>query len=200
MPHGAEVGDRPTRGSVYARHLRSAAVTGVEIVAVAAALWLVGWLIGELWVILLPVVLAIIVCTVLWPPVRWLRSRGVPPAGAVLLVLLVAALVIAGVVAAIVPWSADGAVVAHDLTDALRRAADLDSGLTVVMGGEQIYAAAMPFADLLIVTEIDVDVPGGDAFAPAIDATQWRPQDDGEWTTSEKGPRYRFRDYRRIES
>lgn len=97
-------------------------------------------------------------------------------------------------------WSADGAVVAHDLTDALRRAADLDSGLTVVMGGEQIYAAAMPFADLLIVTEIDVDVPGGDAFAPAIDATQWRPQDDGEWTTSEKGPRYRFRDYRRIES
>ncbi|WP_082501988.1 AI-2E family transporter [Williamsia sp. Leaf354] len=103
MPHGAEVGDRPTRGSVYARHLRFAAVTGVEIVAVAAALWLVGWSIGELWVILLPVVLAIIACTVLWPPVRWLRSKGIPPAGAVLLVLLVAALVIAGVVAAIAP-------------------------------------------------------------------------------------------------
>jgi predicted PurR-regulated permease PerM len=88
---------------VYARHLRFAAVTGVEIVAVAAALWLVGWSIGELWVILLPVVLAIIACTVLWPPVRWLRSKGIPPAGAVLLVLLVAALVIAGVVAAIAP-------------------------------------------------------------------------------------------------
>ncbi|MCX6471024.1 MAG: AI-2E family transporter [Corynebacteriales bacterium] len=103
MPHGAEVGDRPTRGSVYARHLRFAAVVGVQIVAVAAALWLVGWSIGELWVILLPVVLAIIACTVLWPPVRWLRSKGIPPAGAVLLVLLVAALVIAGVVAAIAP-------------------------------------------------------------------------------------------------
>ncbi len=95
-------------------------------------------------------------------------------------------------------WTAEGAVVVHDLTDALRRAADADPDLTVVMGGAQIYTATMPFADLLFVTEIDVDVPGGDAFAPVIDLSAWQPQDVGEWTTSEKGPRYRFCDYRRI--
>lgn len=96
-------------------------------------------------------------------------------------------------------WSADGAVVAHDLPGALRRAADADPELTVVMGGEQIYTAAMPFADLLIVTEIDIDVPGGDAFAPEIDTSTWRPHDAGAWATSEEGLRYRFCDYRRID-
>lgn len=95
-------------------------------------------------------------------------------------------------------WSAEGAVVAHDLSDALRRAADADPELTVVMGGAQIYTAALPSADLLIVTEIDIDVPGGDAFAPEIDPSSWEPHDAGDWMTSANGPRYRFRDYRRI--
>jgi predicted PurR-regulated permease PerM len=93
----------PTRSSVYAGHLRSTAVVAVQLVAVAAALWGLAWLVGKTWVILLPVLLALIVCTVLWPPVRWLRTRGVPPAAAVALTLLIAAAAIAGVVAAVAP-------------------------------------------------------------------------------------------------
>ena len=75
----------------------------VQFVAVAVALWVLAWVIGKTWVIVLPVVLAVIVCTVLWPPVRWLRSRGVPPAAAVMAVLVLAAGVIAGVVSAVAP-------------------------------------------------------------------------------------------------
>lgn len=61
---------------MYAVHLRSSAVVAVQFVAVAAALWVLAWVVGETWVILLPVLLALIACTVLWPPVRWLRSRA----------------------------------------------------------------------------------------------------------------------------
>ena len=55
----------------------------------------------ETWV--LPVLLAVIACTVLWPPVRWLRKKGLPPAVAVLMTLSLAVVVIAGVVAAVTP-------------------------------------------------------------------------------------------------
>ena len=93
----------PDRGAVYGAHLRSGAVVAVQFIAVAAALWVLAWVVGRAWVILLPVVLALIVCTVLWPPVRWLRGKGVPPAAAVLLTLLVAVGVLSGVVAAVAP-------------------------------------------------------------------------------------------------
>lgn len=93
----------PTRGSIYAAHLRRGGTVAVQFVAVVAALWVLGWVVGKAWVIVLPVVLALIVCTVLWPPVRWLRGKGVPPAAAVLLVLLLAVGVVAGLVAAVAP-------------------------------------------------------------------------------------------------
>lgn len=97
----------PTRGSVYSGHLRTSATVALQLVAVAAALWVLAWVVGETWVIILPVVLALIASTVLWPPVRWLRDRGVPAAAAVLLVLLLAVGVIAGVIAAVAPAIVD---------------------------------------------------------------------------------------------
>lgn len=75
----------------------------VQFIAVAAALWVLAWVVGKTWVIVLPVALAVVVCTVLWPPVRWLRDRGVPPAAAVLLVLVIALGVVGGIVAAVAP-------------------------------------------------------------------------------------------------
>lgn len=64
-----------------------------------------------------------------------------------------------------------------------------------VMGGAQLYTLALPSATLCEVTEIDVDVPGGDAFAPTLDDT-WTVT-HGEWLTSKTGLRYRFCSYRR---
>ena len=97
----------PTRGSIYTAHLRSSSVVAIQFIAVAAALWVLAWAVGEAWVIILPVVLALIACTVLWPPVRWLRGKGLPPAAAVAVVLLVAAGVVAGVVALVAPAIAE---------------------------------------------------------------------------------------------
>ncbi|MDP0977494.1 dihydrofolate reductase, partial [Klebsiella pneumoniae] len=48
-------------------------------------------------------------------------------------------------------WNAEGAEVVHSLHDALA----LPDGDVFVVGGGQIYSAALPFATHLLVTEID---------------------------------------------
>ncbi len=83
--------------------LRSTSVVCIQFVIVIAALWVLFWVIGEIWVIVAPIVFAIIVSTVLWPPVRWMRNHRVPPALASLVMMLVGVGVIAGVISLIVP-------------------------------------------------------------------------------------------------
>ena len=64
-----------------------------------------------------------------------------------------------------------------------------------VIGGAQLYALTLPSATQCEVTEIDVDVPDGDAFAPTLDDSWTVTQ--GEWLTSKTGLRYRFCSYQR---
>lgn len=52
--------------------------------------------------------------------------------------------------------------------DALRRGADI-----MVIGGADIYAQAMPFADRLEITQIHMK-PEGDSVFPPMDAAVWR--------------------------
>ena len=60
-----------------------------------ALLW---WLIARLWVIVMPVLLAMLITTVLNPPANWMRRRGVPPALAAAVVLVGSLLVLGAVV------------------------------------------------------------------------------------------------------
>jgi len=87
-------------------------------------------------------------------------------------------------------WTAEGAVVVHDLATAL----DTDEPVWVI-GGGQVYAAALPFADRVAETVIDTDVQG-DTVAPQLDAG-WAVADDGPWQQSRTGLRYRFVEWRR---
>jgi dihydrofolate reductase len=66
---------------------------------------------------------------------------------------------------------------------------------TWVVGGEQIYAMAMPAATRCEVTEVEIDLPreDGDAVAPVLDET-WIGT-VGDWLTSRSGLRYRFHSY-----
>ena len=52
----------------------------------------------------------------------------------------------------------------------------LDSGVDelCVIGGAEIYALALPSADVLHLTHVDAEVVGADAFFPAFDASRWR--------------------------
>lgn len=66
---------------------------------------------------------------------------------------------------------ADVVMVAHSVEEALQLAADLP-GDTVVAGGGEIYAAAMPRATHQVLTWVDLEPPG-DAFYPEYDAQDW---------------------------
>ncbi|MDL9981184.1 dihydrofolate reductase [Microbacterium sp. ASV49] len=99
-------------------------------------------------------------------------------------------------------WQAEGAVRAGSLDEALADAATVDraiadaaadAGTVWVIGGAQLFAEVIGRADVLEVTELDLEV-SGDTFGP--DRTGWRvvaadPSADG-WHTSRSGIRYRF--------
>ena len=65
-----------------------------------------------------------------------------------------------------------GCEAAGSVEEALALAAQSGSPEAFLIGGAQLYAAAMHRADKLIVTEIDADVEG-DAFLPAPDLSIW---------------------------
>jgi dihydrofolate reductase len=93
-------------------------------------------------------------------------------------------------------FTAPGADVRPSLEAAL---ADVAPGERVwVIGGAQVYAAALPVADRLLVTELDAQVDG-DTRAPAIDGTwELAACDPAQgWHESTTGLRYRFTRYRR---
>ncbi|WP_067710326.1 dihydrofolate reductase [Nocardia yamanashiensis] len=88
-------------------------------------------------------------------------------------------------------WSAEGAERAGSLEDAFELAGD---DTVWVMGGGEIYRAAMPFATELRITEVDAEIDG-DCHAPGIGA-EWH-ADEEPWRESSKGLRYRIRRYTR---
>lgn len=42
------------------------------------------------------------------------------------------------------------------------------------IGGAGIYEAMLPMADRLMITEVETEVEGADAFFPVIDSSRWR--------------------------
>lgn len=93
-------------------------------------------------------------------------------------------------------WSADGVVRASSLEEALRIGAQ--HGDTVwVMGGAQIYAQALPLADVVEMTIIHQDY-AGDAYAPELDI-QWQ-ETAREDHVSAKGLPFSFVRYERQHS
>lgn len=93
---------RRREAAVGAAFARTATLSG-RFLLVVLALVVFGYLIGKLWVVVLPLLLALLLATVLWPPVRFLRRKGAPAALAALGVLVVALLVLFGVVGGLAP-------------------------------------------------------------------------------------------------
>lgn len=93
----------PTRGQVFMSGMRATSIVGLQFVLIALAMWVLFWVLAKFWVVLLPVLFAIILCTVMWPPVRWMRAKGIPPAAASAVMMLVGVGVLAGILTWIVP-------------------------------------------------------------------------------------------------
>jgi dihydrofolate reductase len=91
-------------------------------------------------------------------------------------------------------WTAGGAERAATVADVL---AGRDDDLWVI-GGGRVYAAFLPHADRVVVTDVDTRVEG-DTWAPAL-GPEWRrvsrAPSEG-WSTSSTGLRYAVSEYRR---
>jgi len=108
---GAEVTQAPApadgRAPKLAKASRSLAIASAQFLLIAAAVYLVFWVLGKLWSILLPIVLGLLIATVLWPATRFLRRHRWPPALAATTVLVGFIAAFIGIIAAIAPSVAD---------------------------------------------------------------------------------------------
>ncbi len=95
------------RGARLQAASRTLATVAAQFLLVIAAVVVLGYVLGKLWVILLPIVLGLLIATVLWPPTRFLRRHGVPSALAAAVVLLTFLALFGGLIAAIAPSIAD---------------------------------------------------------------------------------------------
>lgn len=96
----------------------------------------------------------------------------------------------------------DGVVVVHSLEEALHRAdaiAQRDGAEEIMIaGGAEIYRLALPLADTLYYTRVNIDAEG-DAHFDDIDWSQWRCAQQDEFTaTDDKTPGYTLMVYTRI--
>lgn len=75
-----------------------------------------------------------------------------------------------------------GVLVAASVEDALRlgsaAAAQLDKDEICVIGGAEIYAATLPLASRIYLTEVEADIEG-DTHFPPIDPAQWSRREAG---------------------
>jgi predicted PurR-regulated permease PerM len=123
---------RRGRGTAIGEGLTWAARWSLRVILVSAGAYLIWMVIGLLWSVIFPVILAVIVTAVLWPPVAWLRKHRFPPALASATVLLVGMIILAGLIALI------ATSVAGSIPEITRSAS---SGLTAIqqwLAGPQV--------------------------------------------------------------
>ncbi|MEQ1726155.1 MAG: dihydrofolate reductase [Sphingopyxis sp.] len=90
-------------------------------------------------------------------------------------------------------WEAEGAEVAHSLTDALTLA---NAPHVCIIGGADIWAQALPIADRIELTEVRLS-PAGDAIIDAPSPAQWHEIAREAHPSADGRPAYDFVTYRR---
>jgi predicted PurR-regulated permease PerM len=130
-PHG--------RGPRLQRGIRALAIASAQLLLITAAIVVIGYVLGRLWSILLPIVLGLLIATVLWPTTRFLRRHRWPPALAASTVLVGFLALLGGLVAAIAPQVADQVTeLADAATAALEDVQEWLQGPPLNLGEDQI--------------------------------------------------------------
>lgn len=69
---------------------------------------------------------------------------------------------------------ASGCITAQSIEHALEIAHDNNEEEVFIIGGGEIYKQSMQYWDRLYLTEVDLEVEGGDTFFPEIDFSEWK--------------------------
>ena len=87
-----------------------------------------------------------------------------------------------------------GMIAVASLDEAMAQAGDR----LFVIGGGEVYALALPFADMLHLTHVEVELPQADAWFPDFDGSQWDARlDRAHPADARHAHAFRFVDYRR---
>lgn len=82
-------------------------------------------------------------------------------------------------------WQRDGVIVAADLQDALKKAAETNCNEVFVIGGGEIYKWAMDIADKILITRVHATLDA-DTFFPEIDENKWQLVANQDFEADEK--------------
>jgi dihydrofolate reductase len=80
-------------------------------------------------------------------------------------------------------YTAEGCTVVHSVEEAIAAAGDVDE--LMIIGGATLYAAMLPHANRLYLTEVDADIDG-DVFFPDFDRGEWNESERAHHPADEK--------------
>jgi predicted PurR-regulated permease PerM len=119
--------------------LARVATLSLRFLLVCAAVVVLWFIAGQLWVVILPVLLALLLATVLWPAVRFLRGKGAPPALAAAVVLVVSLLLLFGLLGGLAPQvTSQSEELADQVTAGLGEVQGYVTGPPLNLGEDQV--------------------------------------------------------------
>ncbi len=138
------------RSSVIGEGLKATAAWSLRLIIIGVAVALALWLLAKIWVGVLPIVLAIIFSTVLWPPVAWLRRHGWPAALAAAAVTVGSLVVFGGLIAAVArPLVDQSVVLANSAVRGIQQVQRWLAGPPLNLANERIDEAVAALTDRL---------------------------------------------------
>lgn len=142
LPEDISAPVRRARGEVIGAGGRWLSEWSLRLILILGALWALDIILSRAWVIVLPVLLAIVLSTVLWPIAGWMQRKRVPPALAAGLTMLGFLAVIGGIIAAIAPSVVNqSSELANKSIEGLHKVQDWITGPPLNVHPEQIDQA-----------------------------------------------------------
>ncbi|MGC5016307.1 AI-2E family transporter [Streptosporangium sp. DT93] len=119
--------------------LRTSARISLEMLLVVLMTAVVLWILGQMWSVIWPLVIALLLTTLTWPVARFLRRHGWHPTLAASVVTLLFLLVAAGIVVLIaVPVASQSGELVTGVGDGIQRLRDWASGPPFNIGDNQV--------------------------------------------------------------
>ncbi|MET8140314.1 AI-2E family transporter [Sphaerisporangium sp. NPDC005288] len=122
--------------------LRTSARISLEMLLVVLMTAVALWILGRMWSVLWPLVIALLLTTLTWPLARFLRRHGWPPALAASAVTVLFLLVAAGTVVLIaVPVASQSGELSTGVGDGIQKLRDWAAGPPLNIGADQVSTA-----------------------------------------------------------
>ncbi|MFC7534507.1 AI-2E family transporter [Actinoplanes sp. GCM10030250] len=122
--------------------LRSSASISLQTILVLLMAWVAVWLLGKMWSIVWPLVVALLITTLTWPPVRFLRRHKWPPALAASLVTVLFLVLAAGILVGIVaPVASESPELATGVSNGIKTVSDWAAGPPLNIGDDEVNSA-----------------------------------------------------------